>query len=61
MDLALVQALEQSGEPHLKGAFQEYPDCGDEICFDTVGLKILRQQYPEPEKCFKSIIAQVII
>ena len=41
MDLALVQALEQSGEPHLKGAFQEYPDCGDEICFDTVGQNSL--------------------
>ena len=23
-----------------RGAFQEYPDCGDEICFDTVGLNI---------------------
>ena len=55
-----MQALEQSGEPHLKGAFKN-SDCGDEICFDTVGLKIPRQQYPEPEKCFKSIIAQVII
>ena len=25
--------------------FQEYPDCGDEICFDTVGLRFPRQQY----------------
>ena len=40
MDLAVMQALDQTSEPHLRGAFQEYPDCGDEICFDTVGLNI---------------------
>jgi aminopeptidase-like protein len=40
MDLALKQALEQKNERYLKGEFQEYPDCGDEICFDTVGLSI---------------------
>lgn len=40
LDLALVMALRQSGQRHNVAPFNTYPDCGDEICFDTVGYRI---------------------
>jgi aminopeptidase-like protein len=40
LDLAFRLALKESGLEHVVGAFHKYPDCGDEISFDTVGYDI---------------------
>jgi aminopeptidase-like protein len=40
LDMALAMALRQSGKEHDIAPFNAYPDCGDEICFDTVGYRI---------------------
>lgn len=40
LDVALHQALREVGSAHVVGKFSAYPDCGDEICFDTVGYRI---------------------
>jgi aminopeptidase-like protein len=40
LDIAFELALHESGEKHVVGSFHKYPDCGDEISFDTVGYKI---------------------
>ncbi len=40
LDLALRIALRQSGHEHVVDSFHKYPDCGDEISFDTVGYDI---------------------
>ncbi len=53
LDLALELALKESEQPFVQGPFHLYPDCGDEISFDTVGLSIptptlsrVGEQYP---------------
>ena len=40
LDHALRLALKNSKEEHVVGSFHKYPDCGDEISFDTVGYGI---------------------
>jgi aminopeptidase-like protein len=40
LDLAMRLALRASEQPHVVGDFHKYPDCGDEISFDTVGYSI---------------------
>ena len=40
LDLALRLALRESNHEHVIDSFHKYPDCGDEISFDTVGYGI---------------------
>lgn len=40
LDLALRLALRESAHEHVIDSFHKYPDCGDEISFDTVGYGI---------------------
>lgn len=40
LDLAVELATRSSGEDHIIARFGEYPDCGDEICFDSFGINI---------------------
>lgn len=40
LDLAIRIALKELSANHVVGQFHKYPDCGDEICFDTVGYDI---------------------
>ena len=40
LDLAFQQALRDSIDDHVVAPFHAYPDCGDEISFDTVGYDI---------------------
>jgi len=40
LDLAFQQALIAAGVEHVVAPFHMYPDCGDEISFDTVGYDI---------------------
>lgn len=40
LDLALRLSLRESDHEHVIDSFHKYPDCGDEISFDTVGYNI---------------------
>jgi len=40
LDIALQLALKESHEKFVTGSFHKYPDCGDEISFDTAGYNI---------------------
>ncbi len=40
LDLAFQQALRDAMDSHVVAPFHTYPDCGDEISFDTVGYDI---------------------
>jgi aminopeptidase-like protein len=40
LDLAMRVALKENGHGHIIESFRKYPDCGDEISFDTTGYNI---------------------
>lgn len=40
LDIAMQQAVAEARLEHVVGDFHKYPDCGDEISFDTVGYEI---------------------
>lgn len=40
LDVAARLALREAADEHVVGPFHKYPDCGDEISFDTVGYNI---------------------